>query len=121
MKAMKLATIFNPKGERVSYMILKDKEVKGFTRELAEDGRHASYTELNDDSVAVALRECEEDGAFFLATCLFEAIYEATNFLGSCDISDKLHITARAIYDIRKVEDRVAAAREDVRDIVRGT
>lgn len=36
---MKLATIFNPKGERVSYAILKDKEVKGFTRELAMDGR----------------------------------------------------------------------------------
>lgn len=108
---MKLATIFNPKGERVSYAILKDNEVDGFRDEIAEEGKAMFVADLNDDSLEAALLSCYEEQAFFLATCLFESIYESSIFLGPSNLSERAYEAARMIYDIRDVNTRVEAAR----------
>lgn len=104
---MKLATVFNSKGERVSYVILKDDEVDMFRDEIAEDGRTMTVVELNDKSLAVALQSCYEEQAFFLAACLFESVYESSIFLGLSDLSEGSYDAARLIYGTRDVTERV--------------
>ena len=105
---MKLATIFNQKGERVSYVILKDDEVGGFRQEIAEEGETLTAAELNDDSLAVALQSCYEEQAFFLAACLFESVYESSVFLGPSDLSEGVYDAARLIYGVRAASKRMA-------------
>ena len=104
---MKLATVFNPMGERVSYVILKDDEVDGFRDEIAEEGRTMTVVELNDTSLAVALQSCYEEQSFFLAACLFESVYESSIFLGLSDLSEGSYDAARLIYGARGVTKRL--------------
>mgnify|MGYP000965890994 CR=1 FL=1 len=104
---MKLATIFNQKGERVSYVILKDDEVSGFRQDIAEEGERLTAAELNDDSLAVALQSCYEEQAFFLAACLFESVYESSVFIGPGDLSDGIYDAARLIYGARDAAKRM--------------
>lgn len=104
---MKLATVFNSKGERVSYVVLKDDEVEGFRNEIAEEGRTMTVAELNDKSLTAALLSCYEEQAFFLAVCLFEAVYESSIFLGLSDLSEGTYDAARLIYGTRDVTERV--------------
>ena len=102
-----MATLFNPKGERVSYVVLKGDEVDGFRDEIAEEGQTMAVAELNDKSLADALLSCYEEQAFFLAVCLFEAVYESSIFLGPSDLSEGSYDVARLIYGARDVTERV--------------
>lgn len=111
---MKLATIFNQKGERVSYVILKDNEVRGFGKEIRRDNQTMSVVELNNDSLAAALRSCYDDGAFTLANRLFDSVYESSIFLGPSDLSEEVYGIARAIYGGGVINDRLRMTKEAI-------
>lgn len=113
---MKLATIFNEKGERIAYYILKDEELDDFAEELAEDGQSVSFTKLTDDSLATALLACYDDQSFFLAAHLFEMLYESSIFLGPSDVTDGVYDAARVVYGARKASMREEIAKGLIED-----
>ena len=106
---MKLATIFNKQGERIAYYILKDEELDGFAEELAEDEQSVSFTKLTDDSLATALLSCYDDQSFYLASHLFDMLYESSIFIGPSDVSEGVYDAARVVYGARE-----ATMREEI-------
>lgn len=113
---MKLATIFNKQGDRISYYILKDKELDGFAEELAEVEQTIMATKLTDDSLATALLACYEDQSFFLAAHLFDMLYESSIFLGPSDVSEGVYDAARVVYGARKASMREEIAKGLIED-----
>lgn len=113
---MKLATIFNKQGERIAYYILKDEELDGFAEELAEDEQSVSFTKLTDDSLATALLSCYDDQSFYLASQLFDMLYESSIFLGPSDVSEGVYDAARVVYGARNATMREEIAKGLIED-----